>query len=125
MASNVNTDISGVWKAALKSYRDTTGDEITSLDCLTTAESIRHEIDTRADGFERFRHNGKKWDKFRTLVGENLGILEGAGKMAATGADGVSNRKPHLTLNPGLQAADLYIRLSPPVVLCLLLLGTS
>lgn len=72
-----------IWKQALDSYERVTGTRIDQLQRTTTIDEILGEIDARQNGFSLQRHDGSRFDRFRTTVSECLAPIEAANEIVS------------------------------------------
>ncbi|MCJ1394650.1 hypothetical protein MMC18_007530 [Xylographa bjoerkii] len=76
-------DIGAMWKAAIDRYETITKVKIESLSGAHNIDQILAEIEKRQAKFDRYRHDGSKLDKFRTLVKNSLAPIQVLGDIVS------------------------------------------
>ena len=92
---DATTDMDEIWKDAIKEFEKTAKVKIESLTRATNIGEVLNETYKTKTVFEKFRHDNTKLDKFRTLVGNALSLIEKIGGMVASAATTVGEQ-PHV-----------------------------
>lgn len=92
--SNAHEDhISALWTAALARYETKTGVRLDSVREARSLEEVVSHIQENQARFEKRRHSGSKFDRFRDLVKRSLEPIEPLGRVVSHATKGVSARK--------------------------------
>jgi hypothetical protein len=94
------SDISEIWKAAVGEYQRVTGTTLTPSAGANNVEGILSEIRDRETAFSRYRHDGSKVDKFRSLVRRGLVPIEHLAGIASQATKSVSSNLSHGNKKP-------------------------
>lgn len=77
------TDVGAMWNAAIDRYEKNTNVKISSLYRTNDMDQIITEIQKNEADFEKHRHDGSKFDKFRTVVKNSLNPIQTVGEIVA------------------------------------------
>jgi hypothetical protein len=80
---DTTTDVGAIWKAAIDRYEKITKVKVESLSGTSNMDQILAEIQERETAFERYRHDGSRLDRFRTLVKNSLAPIQMLGDIVA------------------------------------------
>jgi len=90
-AADQVVDAVQIWKAALDEYQRITGVRLQTLDSVSNIDDLLAQVNKDEEKFNRYRHNGSKFDRFRTLIRHSLGPIGELGNIVTQAAKAVSS----------------------------------
>lgn len=93
--ADATIEFGAIWKVAIDRYEEITMVKIQSLAGANNVDEILNDIHERKTKFEGYRHDGSKFDKFRTLVSKSLSPIEKVCNMVASAASTVRKQPLH------------------------------
>lgn len=71
---NERRDVKDLWNEALRSYKDVIGEELKQT--FPNVDAIREDGIKQMNAFHKWRHDGAKVDRLRSLFMENISYIE-------------------------------------------------
>ncbi|KAL8648633.1 MAG: hypothetical protein Q9210_004877 [Variospora velana] len=84
-------DIAAIWQTAINRYEEITMEKMETLAGAGSVDVILDDIHEKETKFKRYRHDGSKLDKFRTLVSKSLDPVDKVGNLVASAASMSAN----------------------------------
>ena len=82
--ADATIDVGAIWRKAIDRYEKITMIKIESLTGVSNVDEILNDIQERETKFKVYRHDGSKFDKFRTLVSRSLNLVTKVGDIVTS-----------------------------------------
>jgi hypothetical protein len=83
------TDVGALWSDAIAQYEKLAGVKLQSMEQAQTVEDVLGFMEGWSGKFDKFRHDGGKLDKLRSLVRDGLSPIDEIGGYLASAASSV------------------------------------